>query len=238
MAISPAEPVTALRHVKIVECGEPLVDFLALCPELRLDRPRFAYRRETLLRKSVAEMICQANKLTPPGYNLAIIEGWRAPHIQRRMYAAVWKRFQETHPDWSETRLKRTVNRFTAPMDLRVPPPHSTGGALDVFLVDDDGKSLDMQSPFEPMDHACFPFDAQGLSDTARKHRQILHDALAPTGLTNYPSEYWHWSYGDQGWAYRGGHPNALYGAIEPAEWRPAPEDDVAEPLVFLLRET
>ena len=39
-----------------------------------------------------------------------------------------------------------------------------------------------------------------------------LGAALLEGGLTNYPSEYWHWSYGDQGWAYRTGANQALYG--------------------------
>src|SRR5438270_656389 len=52
---SAAEPVTQLRRVKIVECGEELVDFLEACPGLLLDAPRFQYRRETLLRRTVAE---------------------------------------------------------------------------------------------------------------------------------------------------------------------------------------
>ena len=88
--ISPAEPVSQLRHVKIVECGEELVDFLQLCPGLLFDRPRFRYRRETLLRRTVAEKLCEAERLLPNGYRLLVVEGWRPPHIQRRMYRAVW----------------------------------------------------------------------------------------------------------------------------------------------------
>src|SRR5258708_5028845 len=103
--ISPAEPVTALRHIPIVECGEPLVDFLQVCPGLLLDRPRFNYMRATLLRAPVAEMICIAERrLRERGYRLAIVEGWRSPAIQRRMYLAAWNRFASEHPDWSVTR--------------------------------------------------------------------------------------------------------------------------------------
>src|SRR2546423_5092 len=94
---SPAEPVTELRRVKIVECGEEMVDFLKFCPGLLLDKPRFKYRRETLVRRSVAEMLCEANRRIPRGYRLAIIEGWRPPYIQRRMYRFVWDRFAAEH---------------------------------------------------------------------------------------------------------------------------------------------
>ena len=229
--ISISEPVSALRYVRIVECGEELVDFREVCPELLVDRARFRYRRETLMRRSLAEKLCEASRLLPTGYRLAIVEGWRAPHIQRRMYQLVWNQFRERHPEWSETMLKRVVNRFTAPLHPRVPPPHTTGGAVDLMLADSDCNPQDPSSPYEPFDPGSFPFAAPGLSDTARRTRAILAAALLPTGITNYPSEFWHWSYGDQGWAYRGSYPNALYGPITPNDWTPDPEDDIDVPL-------
>lgn len=233
--ISIAEPVSQLRTVPILECGEALVSFLDLDPELRLDRPRFDYRRETVLRQSVAEKLVRANRtLLAQGYRLQVIEGWRPPFIQRRMYRAIWRQFTELHPDWSETKLKRVVNQFSAPMDRRVPPPHTTGAAVDLALYTPDGVPADMQSPYAHNDHRSFPFAAPNLLPEVRANRDRMRDALEAEGLTNYPSEFWHWSYGDQGWAYRGGHDAAIYAAIEPPDWRPCPEDDVDAPLTFL----
>lgn len=233
--ISPAEPVTELRRVKIVESGEPMVDFLSLDPNLILDRPRFLYRRETQLRVSVAERLVEANRnLLKVGYSIRIIEGWRPPFIQRRMYAAIWNRLQARHPDWSETRLRRLVNQFSAPMNPRVPPPHTTGAAVDVALNHLDGTPADMQGPYDRSDPKGFVANAPLLGEVARQNRLILKEAMAPTGITNYPSEFWHWSYGDQGWAYRGGHENAIYGPVEPEGWIPHAEDDHAGPLIFV----
>lgn len=233
--ISPAEPISELRHVPICECGEPFVDFLAENPDLILDRPRFDYTRVTLARASVSRMLGEAAKRLPPGYRMAIVECWRPPHIQRRMYMGIWQRFKAMHPDWSDVKLRRVVNRYTAPPDAKkVPPPHSTGGAVDVILVREDGSPYDHTTPFYRFDPACYAFDADGLSDEARRTRSILADALLPTGLTNYPSEYWHWSYGDQGWAYRGGHACAIYGSAVPPNWEPVPADDVETPLRLL----
>jgi zinc D-Ala-D-Ala dipeptidase len=229
---SPAEPVTELRRVRIVECGEPLHDFLQ--HGLLLDRPRFNYRRETLLRESVLVRLIAANEwLGRQGLHLRVIEGWRPPYIQRRMYRWSWARFAEMHPEWSETKLRRTVNRFTAPMNDRVPPPHTTGGAIDLALYRGE-QALDMMAPYEARDHRGFGACAKDLSDDARRHRELLAEALVPQGITNYPSEYWHWSYGDQGWAYRGGHVHAVYGAVSPPGWEPSQEDQTDAPLVFL----
>ncbi len=231
---SPAEPVTLLRKVPIRDIGEHLVDFMKMHPEIVLDRMRFRYRRETLLRASVAEKLWQASRSIEKGFKLAIIEGWRAPHIQRRMYLRVWAQFKELHPAWSDAQLKRVVNRYSAPLDTRVPPPHMTGGAMDVSLLHEDGTPCDMSSPFKWRDPKSFALSSPGLSETARRHREILSSAMIGAGITNYPSEYWHYSYGDQGWAYRGGHPAALYGAVTPEGWNPEPSDVSEEPLVFV----
>lgn len=233
--LSLAEPVSLLRRIRIRENGEPLASFLGISDRIQLDRPRFDYRRETVARATVVEALHQAAGRLPPGYKLSVVEGWRPMHIQRRMYRAVWGRFKERNPEWSDVTLKRVVNRYTAPLDLRVPPPHSSGGAVDVVLADSEGRPLDMNSPFQMSDPAGFALDVVGLSDTARRHRDILASALGSTVLTNYPSEYWHWTYGDQGWAYRGSHPFALYGPLEPAGYTPEARDDVDAPLALLF---
>jgi zinc D-Ala-D-Ala dipeptidase len=87
---------------------------------------------------------------------------------------------------------------------------------VDAHLVDENLKVLDFASPFDLLDPRGAAMDADGLSETAWGNRELLRRAMGGAGFTNYPSEWWHWSYGDQGWAYRGGHFRALYGAIAP----------------------
>lgn len=226
-----AEPVTELRHVKIVECGEPLVDYLELCPKLvRADRV-FDYRYETVVRESVARRLCAAAKALPRSFRLGVLEGWRPHHIQRRMYLRTWNRFKNLHPDWSDAQVRRVANRYTAPMNDRVPPPHSTGGAVDLFLLDKDLNELDMRAPFDHWDRKAFHTYAEGLTAKAVEYRRVFIEALTEGGLTNYPSEYWHWSYGDQGWAYRGHEKNAIYGVTEPPGYKPDPRDVNDDPI-------
>jgi D-alanyl-D-alanine dipeptidase len=38
-----------------------------------------------------------------------------------------------------------------------------------------------------------------------------LAAALSAAGFVNYPTEWWHWSYGDRYWAMVTGEPAALY---------------------------
>jgi len=35
---------------------------------------------------------------------------------------------------------------------------------------------------------------------------------MAAAGFVNYPSEWWHWSYGDRYWAFTTGPSHARYG--------------------------
>lgn len=227
------ESVTALRRIPIAENNEPLVDLHKHNPELLFDDPYFRYTRAAFARSAVAEKLRHADKLLQAqGFRLAIVEMWRPPHIQRRMYQTGWAWWKERHPDWGDSQMKRVVNRFTAPVDNpRVPPPHSTGGAVDLTLVSDTGVRQDLSSPYENSDPRSFPFSAPGLSPAAHGNRDILAKALLSAGLTNYPSEFWHWSYGDQGWAYRGGHGTALYGPVIPAGYTPDPDDLIDAPL-------
>ena len=236
MSYDPHEPTAALCGIPIHDEGEPLVEFLHLSDRLFLDRPRFDYKREKLLRKSVAERLAQAAERLTTGYSLGIVEGWRPPFIQERMFRATWRMLAERYPELGDTELSPLAERYTAPMDENVPPPHTTGAAFDLALYR-DGEPVDLHSPYEWRDPEGFAFDAPGLSETAKGHREILARAFDGTGITNYPSEYWHWSYGDQGWAYRGGHSHALYGSVEPVGWMPEARDVVDAPLKFLEEE-
>jgi D-alanyl-D-alanine dipeptidase len=212
------ESLRALNRIRIVDSGEPLVDFIALCPSLRFaeTHPLFEYERARLLRVSVAEMLCKAQDLLPAGLFLQIVEGWRSPEAQRMMYRATYDEYRRRHPDWPEAMLRRQTNRFSAPPEARTPPPHTTGGAVDLHLVDAQGQMLDMTSPFDLHDRGSAAMTARGLSENARKNRALLAQVLTAVGLTNYASEWWHWEYGTSAWALRTGRDTAIYGQTQP----------------------
>jgi D-alanyl-D-alanine dipeptidase len=134
------------------------------------------------------------------------------------------------------------LNRMVAPPDDISPPPHTTGGALDVGVRGPDGESLDFRSPTEGWEGA--PTYYHKLSETARANRLMLIEAMESTGLTNYIGEWWHWSYGDQGWALRVGNPVAYYGAVtvEDAENQripkpPEPEKEIMAEVVEVAKD-
>jgi len=54
--------------------------------------------------------------------------------------------------------------------------------------------------------------DPPGLDGRARHSRGVLAAALHRVGFVNYPTEWWHWSYGDRYWAIKTTAAAAIYG--------------------------
>ncbi|WP_232835996.1 M15 family metallopeptidase [Actinocorallia populi] len=202
----------AVAAVPVVECGEPLAD---LRPEsvLRLDDSRAdtdgSYAR---LRSGVLERLLHAQQALPEGLLLLVVEGYRPPALQSRYFEEYRDSLAAAHPDWFAEQLHRAASRYVSPPDIA---PHSAGAAVDLTLVTTDGRELDMGTPVnaspEESSGRCYT-DADGLSAEARANRKVLSTALREAGLVNYPTEWWHWSYGDRYWALATGSPAALYG--------------------------
>ena len=66
-----------------------------------------------------------------------------------------------------------------------------------------------MNASPEQSDGACYT-QAAHITDEARANRGLLGGVLTASGLVNYPTEWWHWSYGDRYWALATGAPAAL----------------------------
>ncbi|MBX7269014.1 M15 family metallopeptidase [Micromonospora sp. Llam7] len=194
--------------------GEPLVDLRGV-PELRLDEraadPAGAYAR---LRRGVVDRLLAAQRALPDGLRLLVIEGYRPYQAQLDIFTAYRDELRRGHPDWSPERVFQETTKFVSPVEVA---PHSTGGAVDLTLCTADGAELDMGTAVdatpEASGDACFTA-AVSIDAVARRHRQIMVDALAGAGLVNYPTEWWHWSYGDRYWALLTGASRTRYGAL------------------------
>ncbi|HVL39394.1 MAG TPA: M15 family metallopeptidase [Fimbriimonadaceae bacterium] len=200
------EPIKLLNLVPERENGEPLVDMREQAPSLRLLRPSvIPYCRQT-----VAQMAERAASLLPKGLHLGLVEAWRPIERQQRIYDFMWRSAQQAYPDRDFRSLRRTVNRLVAPTDQKAPPGHCTGAALDVWLVDDQGEPVDVNSPFDRF-QASRTY-TQGLAPEAWRNRMVLVEAMLAVGFSNCRDEWWHYSYGDAGWAVRTGASECFYG--------------------------
>lgn len=200
--------------IPVQDCGEGLVDVRAHGVHVD-DRKRDAAGAWAHVRQGVLTRLLHAQSLLPADVKLLFVEGFRPPALQKQYFESYSEELARAHPQWQATELREAASRFVSPPEIA---PHSAGAAVDVTLVDHQGRELDMgtgvnASP-EESDGACYT-DAPGLSEQARTNRATLGGALSAAGLINYGTEWWHWSFGDRYWALLAGQPAALYGPVE-----------------------
>lgn len=197
----------------VKECGEPLVDIMTMCPSLVLDIEslRLKAEKSAYLRKTVAEMLCQAKQLLPDGYTFVINDAWRPKSAQQRYFQYYVHKFEREHPDWSQTKVMSEAGRFAIPSEDEKRAGHLTGAAVDLELWK-NGRRV-------PQKSLKITFSEIARTNQTRmpsyilKNRKILIDAMTKVGFTNNPNEYWHWSYGDVMWAELNNKSTAIYGA-------------------------
>lgn len=199
-------------RIPVEECGEPLIDMRSI-DALRLD-PRLAdtdghYAR---LRIGVADRLVGAQTLLPPGVRFLIVEGYRPVSLQTRYFDAHRERLRRRQPDRDEEWVHRQASRYISPPQIA---PHVAGAAVDLTLCTLDGVELWMGTEVNDTDTDACHTGHQRIESDARRNRDLLGYALEGTGLVNYPTEWWHWSYGDRYWAHATGASAARYGAVE-----------------------
>lgn len=218
------EPISELNKIKIRDNGEPLVELNGLDPRIVvLPNWRTGQPQRLLARRTVAQMLQKAASYLPKGHTLGVFSAFRSLEEQERIYQRVYRRFKRRHPNAPKNVLRRLTNRFVHPPDIKTPPGHSTGGAIDLSILGPDGTELDMTKPFKwrtPKSRFVAATYAEGLSEEARKNRALLIQVMTKAGFTNYAGEWWHWSYGDSCWAWRLGRKTAIYGIAPDPEKR------------------
>ncbi|MFD1546448.1 M15 family metallopeptidase [Nonomuraea guangzhouensis] len=164
------------------------------------------------LRSGLLARLERAERRLPDGFHLLIVEGYRPIDTQRRIFEEYRDGLRAAFPEMSPDEAHIAASRYVSPVDVA---PHTAGAAVDLTLCAPDGTEYDMGTQVddnpEESDGGCYT-DATNISAEARAHRKILAAALEPVGLVNYPTEWWHWSFGDRYWALAEGRPYAVYG--------------------------
>jgi D-alanyl-D-alanine dipeptidase len=217
-----AEPPDWAR-LPIVECAEPLVPLAPGEGGLWL-RPQYALlgipgAPDTIsVRSGVRERLFQAaDALRAHGLGLLVFDGHRPLAVQRFLYDGYEAQVRAAHPGLDDDEVRRRVHRFVASpsADPRRPPPHRTGGAVDVCLVDGaTGRPLPMGTePDEtsPASHTRH-FEEHPREPFTTHRRLLFHAMTGAGGFTNYLGEWWHYDFGNQRWANCAGAPHAIYG--------------------------
>lgn len=167
------------------------------------------------VRKTVAEKLAKVNKILKKEYKfcLKVVSGYRHPEIQRKYFEKKYQELQKLYPYLKDEELKNLTHNFIAVPEVA---GHPTGGAVDVTIVDKNGKELDMGTKIGDFSNLeKIKTFAKGISKKQIKNRLLLHDILVNEGFAPFYGEWWHFSYGDREWAYFYGKERSLYSPLK-----------------------
>lgn len=162
-----------------------LVDIRALDPsimvELRLASDKNILERKVyddcrcLLQRPVAEAVARANQmLAYKQLRFKMLDCYRSRSVQQLLW--------DTMPD----------RRFIA--NPRTGSRHNRAAAVDVTLVDREGREVDMGGSADAFDATTFRW-AEDLDETARQNRTLMEDVLKAEGFLPLDSEWWHFDH-------------------------------------------
>lgn len=208
-------------QIPIQDCREPLVpipleQFAVLTPHPyeKLGAP-YGTVSPYYLRQTVLEALIMAQKYLQqehPGWRILIFDAYRPIAVQEFMVNYTFAevvRSQNINPillsdTEREVIWQKVYQMWASPSpDPLTPPPHSTGAAVDITLVNHKGETIDMGSEIDELSPRSHPdYYAQEPNLPYHGHRQLLRDVMHQAGFQRHPGEWWHFCYGDQMWAW------------------------------------
>lgn len=234
----------------IIDNNEPLVELShTICCPFYFDKMGIGKNQKIFVRESLQSMLYKAWEITQFfGYDLAVYDGWRSVLVQETLY---WLYMKNTIAQ-VEPSLKEKIEMLHGSFDIEqwfaslpeqaqetlhaanrlyiswpskdpmCPSPHTTGGAVDVWLHK-DGEPVDMGVKFDTMTLQSGAFYHLGppngekvpWNSEVNRARTILLYAMLKSGFSCYPGEFWHFNYGNQMDSVIKKRP-AKYGYIEP----------------------
>ena len=227
------------HHIPIQDCGEPLVPiplekFAVVTPHpYQKAGANYGGSSPYCLRQGVLKALLTAQTCLQQhycGWRIQIFDAYRPVEVQQYMvdytFASVVQMQgldadqllpQQSQRIWEEVYQIWAVPSF----DRATPPPHSTGAAVDVTLVDAQGKVVNMGSDIDELSARSHPnYYASAKQHIYHARRQLLNQIMLAGGFRRHPGEWWHFSCGDQMWAWQHNqetaHPRlAHYGRVD-----------------------
>lgn len=171
------------------------------------------FTKERRIRSYVYKMLIQAKNYLPENYYFKIYEAYRPLEEQKKLWDEVVQQQKKEHPN-----LAVDSEDFIAICDVFCANPyrqgsgHQSGAAIDITLCNRYGEEYNMGGIVRGFgEEADFDYP---VSDEAKNNRNILKNALEQVGFINYPSEWWHYSFGDRLWAKLTGSKIAVFGRL------------------------
>jgi D-Ala-D-Ala dipeptidase len=130
---------------------------------------------ECYLRKSTAEALVKANEAFKQlGYRIKLFDCYRPLSVQKKM----WKILPGTHYVANPTKGSK----------------HNRGAAVDLTLVDAQGKELNMGTPFDFFGKEAHHTYTEH-SKEVLENRKLLKETLDKYNFKSIYSEWWHYEY-------------------------------------------
>ena len=217
--------------IPIEDCGEPLQALppallrMEPHPYMALGAPYGTSGNPFQLRLGVVQRLLDAQQQLvehDPRLRLSIFDAWRPIAVQAFMVdhsiaELCRERGVEVRSGDAFDQVVADVGRFWAApsRDPATPPPHSTGAAVDLTLSSSDGTPLAMGGEIDAIGAVSEPQHYAGREDSEARcwhqRRQLLAEVMGAAGFAQHPNEWWHYSFGDQLWAWRKGAAVAVY---------------------------
>jgi D-alanyl-D-alanine dipeptidase len=213
------------RQIPIQECGEPLVSIPL--EQFAVESPHpyeklganYGGRSPYYLRQGVLAALIEAQNCLQqeyPGWKIKIFDAYRPVAVQKFMvdytFASLLEKEGLSQENLSfeqqQNLLQQVYQIWAIPSDNpATPPPHSTGAAIDLTLVDESGQTLDLGGEIDELSERSHPdYYANSTSKQEQIYhtrRQLLYQVMREAGFCRHPGEWWHFSLGDQMWAWQ-----------------------------------
>lgn len=194
--------------------------------EIRMQYPVLGMQnaeKRCFVRTEVYDRLLKAAGLLPCGYRFRILDAWRPFALQHEIYEIYSARIiRDFHlEEKSRGEQEAVISGFVSDpvYDRECPPVHTTGGAVDLTIVDDTGEELDMGTGFDAFtDRTCTDYYENGGDEKIRGNRRLLYHVMTSAGFVNLPSEWWHFDYGDRFWGYYSQKPVMYEGVFTKGE--------------------
>jgi len=198
-------PDKQLITIPIKDNGEKLVYIRDCCPKVVIRLGTYVKKEgkkscldACFVREDVGRRINIAQNLLPKDHRIMLRCGYRPLSLQKKRYLWMYNKLKKKNPTWDKMKLSNETSKCVAPPDIV--PPHSTGGAIDISIINATGKQLDMGTQLGRFNESTYT-DSNKTSPLAKNNRKLLIKVMTKAGFVNYPTEWWHWSYGDRYWA-------------------------------------
>ena len=168
------------------------------------------------MRESVYGLLLAALELLPNGFGLKVFDAWRPYEVQKFLFEEYVAKLQLSE-NISLKEAEEKATRFVSypSLDKSKPFVHSTGGAVDLTIIDDNDRELNMGTSFDDFSPLAFTdYYESSLNNEIKNNRRLLYNVMTKVGFSNYPSEWWHYDYGDVFWASEKNENCAFFGGI------------------------